>query len=166
MKYTILLVFSELCNHYHHQLNPPKKLHTPYLLPHPLTKSPSIKQSTSCIDLPVLRSALLSHKNLLIHRGNYFFKPLILFLSKKSLSHSHKKPFANLVFRIHGCRISSENIILRSFGEVGNYIPLDDPIQMHTIIGSVLSSMEMRSPEVNELTLPQMIFWGLLFSIS
>ena len=75
-----------------------------------------------------------------------------MFLSKKSLSHSHKNPFANFVFGIHGCRISSENIILRSFGEVGNYISLDDPIQMHTITSSVLSSMEMRS-EVNELSL-------------
>ena len=159
MKYTILLVFSELCNHHHHQ----KKLHTSHLLPHPPSKSSSIKQSAFCIDLPVLASALLSHKSLLIHRRNYFFYPLILFLSKKSLSHSHKNPFANLVFGIHGCRISSENIILRSFGEVGNYISLDDPIQMHTITSSVLSSMEMRSPEVNELTLSQMISWGLLF---
>lgn len=52
-------------------------------------------------------------------------------------------------------------IFLRSFGEVGNFVSLDDPVQMHTLICSVLSSMEMRSPEIHELTLPQRLSWGL-----
>lgn len=56
----------------------------------------------------------------------------VLFLSKNYFDINIRSLNANLVFRIHSYRIYSE-IIFRSFDEVGNYIFLDDPIQMHTI---------------------------------